>query len=99
MSFSIFFVSYVKFWFMGFAFFLPFLAAQKSDFSFPSFSNLRQSRLLCVVHVPPCFLHRLQFFSKQTYLGTLAVELIPGRFFPFLPLLEDFSEDSGLPFL
>ncbi len=29
-----------KFWFMGLPFLLPFLAAQKLDFSFLSFSNL-----------------------------------------------------------
>jgi hypothetical protein len=65
----------------------------------PSFLNLRQSRVLCMVYAPPCFLHRLQFFSKQTFLGTLAVKSVPGRFFPFLPLWENFLEDSGLPFL
>ncbi len=99
MSFSIFSVSCAKFWFTGFAFFLPFLVAGKSDFSFPSFSNLQQSQVFCVVYVPPCFLCRLQFFSKQTFLGTLAAELVPGGFFPFLPLLEDFSKDSGLAYL
>jgi hypothetical protein len=84
-SFSIFLVSCAKFWFTGFAFLPPFLAAWNSDFSFPSFLNLRQSQVLYVVYAPPCFLHRLQCFSKRTFLGTLAVELVPGCVFPFLP--------------
>ncbi len=48
-SFSIFSVSCAKFWFTGLPFFLPILAAWKLDFSFPSFSNLWQSRVSCVV--------------------------------------------------
>ncbi len=89
-------VSCTKFWFMGLSFFLPFLAVQKLDFSFLSFSNLQQSRVLCMVYASPCFLHRLQCFSKWTFLGNLVVELVPGRFFPFSPLLEDFLDNSDL---
>jgi hypothetical protein len=40
-SFLIFSGSCAKFWFAGFAFLPPFLAAQKLDFSYPSFLNLR----------------------------------------------------------
>ncbi len=42
----IFSVSCAKFWLTGFAYLPTFLAAWKLDFSFPSFSNLRQSRVL-----------------------------------------------------
>jgi hypothetical protein len=63
-SFSIFLVSCVKLWFMGLPFLPPLLVAQKLDFSFPSFSNLRHLRVLCMVYAPLCFLHRLQCFSK-----------------------------------
>ncbi len=52
-----------------------------------------------MVCTPPCFLRRLQCFSKRTFLGTPAIELVPECFFPFSPLLEDISEDSNLPFL
>jgi hypothetical protein len=85
---------------MGLLLYLPFLAARKLDFSFPSFSNLQQSQVLCVVCAPPCFLHSLQCFSKRTFLETQTVELVPGCFFPFSPLLEDlsdFSKVSDLP--
>jgi hypothetical protein len=95
LSSSIFLVSCAKFWFTGFAFLPPFLAARNLDFSFLSFLNLQQSQVLCVVYAPPCFLHRSQCFSKQTFLETLAVDSLPGGFFPFLPLWEAFSEDSS----
>ncbi len=44
--------------FVGLGFFPSFLAARKSAFSIPSFSKRQQSRVLWVVYVPPCFLHR-----------------------------------------
>ncbi len=99
LRFSNFLLNYAKFWFVGFTFLPPFWLARNLDFSFPYFPYLQQSLVLCMVYAPPCFLHRLQCFSKLTFLGTLAVELVPGRFFPFSPFLEDFLEDSGLPFL
>ncbi len=88
----------VKFCHSGLGFFLPFLMAQKSAFNFLSFSYLRQSLVLCVVCMPPCFLHRLQCFSKQTFLRTLAIDLVPGCYLRFLLLLEAFLEDSNLAF-
>ncbi len=60
LSYSNFLLNCVKFWFMGFDFLPLFLAAWKSDFSFPSFSYLQQSRVLCMVYAPPCLLHRSQ---------------------------------------
>jgi hypothetical protein len=98
LSFSISLVSCVKFWLTEFAFLPPFLAAGKSNFSFPSFLNLQQSQVLCMVYVPPGLLHRLQCFLKRIFLGTLAVDSVPGCFFPFLLLGEAFSGNSNLTF-
>ncbi len=81
--------------FMGLVFFLPFLAAWKSDCSIPSFSYLWQSLASCVVHAPQCFLQRLQCFSVPAFLETLPVYLVPGVLFPFLPLWEPFSMDCA----
>jgi hypothetical protein len=59
---------------VGSGFFLPFLVALKLAFSDPSFSYFRQSLMLWVVCVPPCFLQWLQCFLVQAFLGTLTVE-------------------------
>jgi hypothetical protein len=67
---------------LGFS--LPFLAERKLDFSVLSFSYLQQSLVLCVGYMPPCFLQRLQCFLVRAFLGTLAVDLVPGFLFPFL---------------
>ncbi len=61
---------------------------------------LKPTTLMCVVcgirtHM---LLAQLQCFSKRTFLGTPIVALVPGHFFPFLLLWEDFLEDSNLPF-
>ncbi len=98
LGFLIFLVSCAQVWLSGFAFLPLFLAAWKLVFSFPSFSNLQQSWVLCMVYAPPCFLHRLLCFSKQTFLGTLAVDLVSGCYLSFLPLWEAFLEDSGFAF-
>jgi hypothetical protein len=60
--------------FVGSGFFLPFLVALKLAFSDPSFSYFRQSLMLWVVRVLPCFLQRLQCFLVQVFLGTLTVD-------------------------
>jgi hypothetical protein len=44
-------------------------------------------------------LEKVAVILKTDFLGALAVESVPGRFFPFSPLLEDFLEDSDLPLL
>ncbi len=84
--------------FTGLGFFLPFLAARKSDFSVPSFSKRWQSQELCVLYVPPCFLHRLQCFSARTFFGTLGPWSVPGRFVPFFSLCKAFSSQEVLDF-
>jgi len=89
-------LNWAKDCFVGMGFFPPFLAARKSDFSVPSFSKRRQSRVLCVVYAPPCFLHRSQCFSVRTFFGTLGLS-VPGRFVSFFSLCEAFSSIS--PFL
>ena len=43
-------LNWAKDCFVGMGFFPPFLVARKSDFSVPSFSKRRQSRVLCVVY-------------------------------------------------
>ena len=80
---------------VGLGFFPPFLAARKSAFSVPSFSKRRQSRVLCVVYAPPCFLHRSQFLSVRTFFGTLGLS-VPGRFVPFFSLPEGFLSREAL---
>ncbi len=66
-------------WFVGLGLFLPFFAAQESDFFVSTFLYLQLFVVLYVVHVHPCFLQRLQcFFLVQAFLGTLAVDLVPG---------------------
>ncbi len=87
LSFSIISVSCAKFWFTWFAFLPSFLAAWNLDFSFPSFLNLQHSWVLCMVYAPPCLLHRLQCFSKRTFLGTLAIDSGTRTFLPFLALV------------
>ena len=84
-------LNWAKDCFAGLGFFPPFLAAWKSNFSVPSFSKQRQSRVLCVVCVPPCFLHRSQCFSVRTFFGTLGLS-VPGRFVPFFSLCEAFLD-------
>ncbi len=74
-SLSNFSLNCVKDCFVGLVFFPPFLAAQKSAFSVPSLSKRCQSRVLCVVYVPLCFLHRSQCFLVRTFFwdsGTLS---------------------------
>ncbi len=83
-------LNWAKDCFAGLGFFLPFLAARKSDFSVLSFLKRRQSRVLCVVCAPPCFLHRSQCFSVRTFFGTLGLS-VPGHFVPFFSLCEAFS--------
>ncbi len=96
LSLSIFLLNYAKDYFMGLGFLLPFLAAQKSGFSIPSFSYLRQSLVLSVVYVPPGFLQSLQCFLVQAFLGTLPMYMVPGLLFPFSPLWKTFLLDCAL---
>ncbi len=96
--FSIFLVSYTKFWFTEFCFLTAFFSGTEIGFLLSVFLKLQQSPLLCMVYVPPCLLHRLQCSLMRTFMRTLAVDLIPGHFFPFLSLGEAFSENSGLAF-
>ncbi len=97
-SFSSFLLNCAKECLAGLGFFLPFLAAHTSDFSILSFSYLRQSFVLCMVHVPPCFLQRLQCFLEWTFFRNLSVDSGPGCLFPFLPSLEAFLLDCALDF-
>ncbi len=85
LSLSYFSLICTKEFFAGLGFFLPFFAVQKLASSDLSFSYLWQSLVLCIVCVPPCFLHRLQCFSVWAFLGTLAIVSVPGCLFPFLP--------------
>ncbi len=78
---------------MGLGFFPPFLAAQKSDFSVPSFSKRRQLQVLCVVYTPPCFLQRYRCFLVPAFLGTLGLWSVPGCYVPFLFLCKGFLTD------
>ena len=94
-SLSNFSLNCVKDCFVGLGFFLLFLAAQKSDFSVPSFSKRQQLQVLWVVCVPPCFLHRSQCFSVRDFFGTLGLSA-PGHFIPFFSLCEGFSSQEGL---
>ncbi len=65
--------------------FLPaVLAVWKLAFTIPSFLNLQQSLVACVVCTPPCFLHRLQDFLKWTLLGTCFIAPVPSRLVPAL---------------
>ncbi len=96
-SLSLFLLNCAKDCFVGLGFFPSFLAARKLDFSVPSFSKQRQSRVLCLVYVPPCFLHRSQCFSVRTFFGTLGLS-VPGRFVPFFLLCEAFLSREGLDF-
>jgi hypothetical protein len=66
-SLSNFLLNCAKDCFVGLGFSPPFLAAQKSAFSVPSFSKRQQSRVLWVVYAPPCFLHRSQCFLVHTF--------------------------------
>jgi hypothetical protein len=70
-SLSNFLLNCAKDCFVGLGFFPPFLAAWKSDFSVLSFLKRRQSRVLCAVYAPPCFLHRPQCYSVRAFFGTL----------------------------
>jgi hypothetical protein len=96
-SLSNFSLNCVKDCFVGLGFFPPFLAARKSDFSVPSFSKQRQSRVLCVVYAPPCFLHRLQCFLVCTFFGTLGLS-VPGRFVPSSCCAKHSRHEKGWTF-
>ncbi len=74
LSLSIFFITCAKDCFVESGFFPPFLAAGMMGFSVPSFSDLQQSLVLCVVHAAPCFLQRSYCFLVWAFLGTLPVE-------------------------
>jgi hypothetical protein len=94
MSLSNFSLNWAKDCLAGLGFFPPFVAARKSAFSDLSFSCLRQSFVLCIVCMPPCFLQRLQCFSKRTFLGILVVDSVPGHLFPLLLLMEAFLPEE-----
>ncbi len=98
LSLSNFLLNCAKDCFVGLGFFPPFLVARKSDFSVPSFSKRRQSQVLCVVYVPPCFLHKSQCFSVRTFFGTLGLS-VPGCFVPFFLLCKGFLLQEGLDLL
>ncbi len=95
-SLSNFSVNWAKDCLAGLGFFQPFLVAWKLAFSDPSFSNLWQSFVLCIVCVPPCFLQRSWSFSKWTFLGTLVVDPVLGNLFPVLLLLDAFLPECAL---
>jgi hypothetical protein len=95
-SLSIFLLNCGKECLVGLGFSLPFLAVRKLDFSVPFFLYLRQSLVLYVVCIPPCFLQRLQFFLLQVFWGTLPVDLVSGLLFPISPLWESFLLDCAL---
>jgi hypothetical protein len=97
-SLSNFLLNCAKDCFVGLGFFPPFLEARKLDFSVPSFSKRRQSRVLCVVYAPPCFLHRSQCYLVRTFFGTLGLS-VPGCLIPFFSLCEAFSSREGLDLL
>ncbi len=79
-------------------FFLSFLVAWKSGFSFLFLLYFQQSFVLCIVCAPLCLLHRSQCIAVQAFLGTLAVGLVPGCFLPCSPLVEALLDDSVLAF-
>ncbi len=43
-----------------------------------------------LTYAPSCFLHRLQCFSAQAFLGTLAVVSVPGCLLPFFLAVQSF---------
>jgi hypothetical protein len=63
------------------SFFVPFLAAWKSDLSFPV-SHTSGTLRYCIVHAPLCFWHRLHCFSWSKTLWDPGSRL-GTRFFPF----------------
>ncbi len=95
-SLSIFLLNRTKDCLAEFGFFPPFLVVRKLDFSVPSFSNQQQSLVLCLVCVPPCFMHRLQCFLVQVFLGTLAVVSVPGCLLPCFLLCKAFLLGEAL---
>jgi hypothetical protein len=61
---------------------------------------LNPTTITSVVHGihAPMLLVQVAICLKTDFLGNPGCRIVPGCFFPFLYLLEDFSEDSGLPF-
>jgi hypothetical protein len=97
-SMSNFLLNCAKDCFVGLGFFLPSLAARKSDFSVLSFLNQWQSLVLCVMNVLPCFLQRLQCFLVQAFFGTLGLLSVPGCFVPFFSLCKAFLSQEAFDF-
>ncbi len=66
----------------GITFLTALLSSAEIGFLFSIF--FKPTTLMCVVR--GICTPMLQCFSKQTFLGTLTVASVPGRFFPFLLL-------------
>jgi hypothetical protein len=97
-SLSTFLLNWVKDCLVGLAFLPGVLAVQKSAFTATSFLYLQQSLVERIVCAPPCFFHRSQCFSKQTFLGTLVLDPVLGCLDPVLLLMEAFLLDDALAF-
>jgi hypothetical protein len=98
LSLSNFLLNWAKDCLARFGFIPAFLVAQKSAFTVPSFLYLQQSLVLCVVCMPPCFLHRLQCLSKRTFLGTCFLAPVLGCLVPVLFFQEALLPDEVLAF-
>jgi hypothetical protein len=75
-----------------------FLSGAEIRFSRSVFLKRRQSRVLCVVYAPPCFLRRSQCFSVRAFFGTLGLWSVPGCYVPFFLLCEVFSSQEATDF-
>ena len=94
-SLSIFSHNCAKDCFVGLDFLAPFLVAWKLDFSFPFFSYLQQSCVLCVVYAPPCFLQRSQcLLLGSSFLWNFVSRLCTKSLVSFLIFCRSFL--SGL---
>ncbi len=68
---------------------------ETSHMGSPSLHN-KIVRILGATYAPPCFLHKLQCYLLQAFLGTLAIVSVPGCLLPFLLLCKDFSFGEAL---
>ena len=75
-----------------------FLSGAEIRFSRSVFLKRRQSRVLCVVYAPPCFLRRSQCFSVRAFFGTLGLWSVPGCYVPFFLLCEGFLSQEATDF-
>ncbi len=89
-----FLLNWVNNFFAGLGFLPAFLTPRKLTFTIPSFLYLQQSLVACIVCVPPCFLHSLQDYLKQTFLWACFVAPLLGCLAPALFLWEAFLPDG-----